>query len=84
MGSACSIGRGIHDMASVRCLVASVINCIKAGCMPSLYGSDGGGGGSSSSPFSSGRGTWLESQGGRCLGGMILCFEGIVIPHFVE
>jgi hypothetical protein len=75
-------------MASIRCLVASAINCIKAGCMPSLYGGGGsgggGGGGSSSSPFSSERGTWLKSQRGRRLGGMILCFEGIVIPYFVE
>jgi hypothetical protein len=36
--------------------VASTINCIKAGCIPSLYGGGGGGGGSSSSPFSSGCG----------------------------
>jgi hypothetical protein len=52
--------------------VVSAINCIKAGCMPSFYGGGGGGGGSSSSPFSSGQGTRLKSQGGRRLGGMIL------------
>jgi hypothetical protein len=64
--------------------VVSAINCIKAGCMPSLYGGDGGGGGSSSSPFASGGGAWLKSQRGRRLEGMILCFKGTVIPHFVE
>jgi hypothetical protein len=57
MGSARSLGRGIHDITLVRCLVASAINCIKAGCIPSLYGGGGGGGGSSSSLFSSGRGS---------------------------
>jgi hypothetical protein len=64
--------------------VASTINCIKVGCIPSLYGGGGGGGGSSSSPFSSGRETWLKSQRGRRLRGMIQCFEETVIPHFVE
>jgi hypothetical protein len=63
--------------------VVSAISCIKAGCIPSLYGGGGGGGGRSSSLFSSGRGTRSESQRGRRLGGMTLCFKGTVIPHFV-
>jgi len=57
MGSARSLGHGICDIASVRCLVASAINCTKVGCIPSLYDGGGGGGGNSSSPFSSGRGS---------------------------
>jgi hypothetical protein len=72
MGSARSLGRGIRDIASVRCLVASAINCTEAGCIPSLYGGRGGGGGNSSSPFSSGRGSRLKLQRERRLGGMIL------------
>jgi len=68
MGSTRSLGHGIRDIASTRCLVVSAMNCIMAGCIPSLSG--GGGGGSSSSPFSSGR--RLKSQRGRLLGVMIL------------
>jgi hypothetical protein len=70
MGSNRSLGRGIHDIASTKCLVVSAMNCTRDGCIPSLSGGAGGGGGNSSSLFSSGR--RLKSQRGRRLGGMIL------------
>jgi hypothetical protein len=56
MGSTCSLGHGIRDIASARCLVVSAMNCTRAGCIPSLNsgGRGGGGGGSSSSPILSG------------------------------
>jgi hypothetical protein len=76
MGSTRSLGHGIRDIASTRCLVVSAMNCIRLECIPLLNGGGGGGGGdggdSSSSPFSSRRRSWLKSQRGRRLGGMIL------------